>query len=168
MKKVIGICGPTGAGKTTLAKYLASKYNTPVISFDDYYKEKPTVTKGLNNWEHPKSYNIPQLIKDIRHSEQEIVIAEGFLLFANSSLCDLLSHKIFLYLPMDEIILRRKTRYNKDKRIVDDEYINKILVPYSTIYMRKQIDMADLVVDCRQDLFIVTSEIVNFLAGRIK
>ena len=69
---VVGICGGTGSGKTTLAKNIFSKVgetNALLISMDSYYKKK----KGLSyeerckvNHDHPDSIDMELLMTHLK------------------------------------------------------------------------------------------------------
>jgi uridine kinase len=68
---VVGICGGSASGKTTLAHELASLLGidrTNFLSLDDYYID--FVSQGLDpamiNYDHPNSIDIAQLVSDLR------------------------------------------------------------------------------------------------------
>ncbi|MBV9670473.1 MAG: uridine kinase [Acidobacteriales bacterium] len=55
---VIGIAGPSGAGKTTIANALASELRAPVISLDSYYydlADAPLDERARKNFDHPEA-----------------------------------------------------------------------------------------------------------------
>lgn len=67
---VIGLCGGTGSGKTTLAKriYEAFKDDALLIGMDSYYKdyaEYPFEERVKVNYDHPSSFDTDLLIKDL-------------------------------------------------------------------------------------------------------
>ncbi|MBO4356467.1 MAG: uridine kinase [Clostridia bacterium] len=67
---VIGICGGTGSGKTTLAKRLSDHFQNgaAIISMDNYYRNYPELTlaqRSLINYDHPDSIESELLIKQI-------------------------------------------------------------------------------------------------------
>jgi uridine kinase len=160
---VIGICGPSGSGKSTIAGFLSSLYNTPNLSLDNYAFE----TSVNGNWEIPDSYDMHGLCYEIGSSSRKIVIVEGFLIFAFPPLLKIINHKVYIYLPTDEVIKRRKNRYNVAHRELGQEYIGNILKPYSKMYADEQIEAADLVVDGRRNLHSITGEVIEFLSDRI-
>jgi uridine kinase len=69
---IIGICGGSGAGKTTLIKHLKSRFTESemcVLSLDDYYfpRTKQKVDEqGVNNFDRPKSIDKDAFIKDLK------------------------------------------------------------------------------------------------------
>jgi len=160
----VGICGPTGSGKSTIANYLASVYNTPVTAFDTFHKPKEHVKtlNGMPNYEIPESYYVTRFGKE-RRKRKGIILAEGFLIFALEWLRDLFNCKIYIHLPTQEVVNRRLSRYNKEYRKDDMKYIQEVLVPCSEKYAATQIQVADLVVDGRKNLFTVTGEILTYL-----
>jgi uridine kinase len=68
---IIGICGGSGAGKTTLIRHLKSRFTEAemcVLSLDDYYfpRSKQKVDEhGVNNFDRPKSIDKKAFVKDL-------------------------------------------------------------------------------------------------------
>ena len=69
---VIGICGGTGSGKTTIAERIISVLSPEsvlVLQQDHYYKDLPGLSleqRALRNFDHPDSFDTPLLIEHIR------------------------------------------------------------------------------------------------------
>ncbi|MBR4419927.1 MAG: uridine kinase [Clostridia bacterium] len=68
---VIGICGGTGSGKTTLAQkiYNALKEDALLISMDSYYKNNghlPFEERIKTNYDHPNAFDVDLLISHIK------------------------------------------------------------------------------------------------------
>lgn len=69
---VIGICGGTGSGKTTLADRIISALSPGsvlVLQQDHYYKDLshlPPEERARRNFDHPDSIDTPLLIEDLR------------------------------------------------------------------------------------------------------
>lgn len=68
---VIGICGGTGSGKTTLAKKINDRFKDKavLISMDCYYKdhmELPYEERAKINYDHPNAFDTDLLIRDIK------------------------------------------------------------------------------------------------------
>jgi len=65
---LIGICGGTGAGKTTLAKKIAAQFGegrVSLIDTDSYYRDRselPIEQRHYFNFDHPDALEIPLLV----------------------------------------------------------------------------------------------------------
>lgn len=73
MKKVtiIGVCGGTASGKTTIVNKLRKKYGNDlvVLGHDDYYKSHDDLSyeeRSQLNYDHPNAYDTERLISDIK------------------------------------------------------------------------------------------------------
>ncbi|MCQ2457026.1 MAG: uridine kinase [Clostridia bacterium] len=63
---IIGICGGTGSGKTTLANRIAEAFgdDSLLISMDSYYKDHPEMTydeRAKINYDHPDAFDMKLL-----------------------------------------------------------------------------------------------------------
>jgi uridine kinase len=69
---VIGICGGTGSGKTTIARWIVealSEANGAVLEQDNYYRDRPDLSEEdrLNlNFDHPDSVDMALLAEHVR------------------------------------------------------------------------------------------------------
>lgn len=68
---VIGICGGTGSGKTTLANriYEAVGEDAVLIGMDAYYKNNPHLTfeeRCKINYDHPDAFDTELMLRDLR------------------------------------------------------------------------------------------------------
>jgi len=69
---IIGICGGTGAGKTTITDRIIralSEANVIVIQQDNYYKDLPQLSleeRRKQNFDHPDSIDTPFLIEHLK------------------------------------------------------------------------------------------------------
>lgn len=71
MNLVIGICGGTGSGKTTLAKriYDAVGEDAVLIGMDAYYKNNPHLSfeeRCKINYDHPDAFDTDLMLRDLR------------------------------------------------------------------------------------------------------
>jgi uridine kinase len=127
----------------------------------------------MRNWDHPDAINFEHLFQDliqlkndqnvkvmtkssilnptyeekgrIQHilEPKKIIIIEGYMVFQNEKIRDLLDFKIFLDIPITESIKRRnKITYNDES-----EYNNKILIPMHKEYVEPSKKFADLSID---------------------
>ena len=68
---IIGICGGTGSGKTTLAKKICDalgKENSLLLAMDRYYKDDKTLTlqqKVSRNYDHPDAFDNELLLSHL-------------------------------------------------------------------------------------------------------
>lgn len=68
---IIGICGGTGSGKTTLAREILNSIGAELVNLieqDSYYKNLaalPLEERRLENFDHPDSLDIRQLASDM-------------------------------------------------------------------------------------------------------
>lgn len=69
---IIGICGGTGSGKTTMARQIAGSIGEDQVNLieqDSYYKNLsalPLDERRLENFDHPDSLDIEQLAADLK------------------------------------------------------------------------------------------------------
>ncbi len=153
----VGIAGGSGAGKTTLAQRLEhlNPDKIALLHLDDFQKFQtdPPKLEGLSNWEHPDYIDwngfieiLIQLRKgqvvSIEHrdpidlgsqqifevSPKRVVVVEGYLLFYNSVVRNLLDLLIFVDVSEPTRISRRtKMKYPK--------YVEKVLLPMHQEYV---------------------------------
>jgi uridine kinase len=70
---LIGIAGPSGAGKTYLAQHLAAVLNAPVLSMDAYYRDLahlPLPERAVSNFDHPAAIQHELLIDHVQQLSQ--------------------------------------------------------------------------------------------------
>lgn len=181
--KVVGICGVSGSGKSTIANYLASEYPKEVtlLSLDDYFKKASEVGKDWCeiNWEDPSVIKFDKLIEDIKklkigksikvfskskfynpdfdyekynkveveiHSK-EIIVLEGFLIFVNEELRNLIDVKVYLDLNIEDGLKRRVG----DKHPPSGEYIENYIIPSFTENILEKKKYADFVIHVKSD-----------------
>ena len=70
---IVGICGPSGAGKTFLLQQIAQRFlpeQISIISQDLYYRDDAELVKdsdGMINYDHPDAMDLERLVGDIQH-----------------------------------------------------------------------------------------------------
>jgi len=68
---IVGICGPSCSGKTTLAYLIKKKLNKikcEIISLDNYYKDRKGIEKKKRNhinFDHPSAFDFDLLLKHL-------------------------------------------------------------------------------------------------------
>lgn len=117
---IIGIAGPSGGGKSTVAKILEERLDCAVFHSDSYFKsELPEITSPDDgqvypDWNHPTSVRYDELIADVRAAAEEAahryIIVEGLLIFYIDELRELMDHKIFVTARPETCLYRRIVR----------------------------------------------------------
>lgn len=186
--KIIGIAGPTGAGKTLLAEHLSKHYSATWLSLDYFFKSpsKIKTEAGQLNWEHPDNlewdrfYDVLVKLKsgeDVRYiyhsyygehrveiknfSAAPIIVVDGFLLFYKKSVRDLIDCKIFLDIS-ERIQLERRMVRNKGDYI-DQEYFENFVWPYYRKVILPTMKYADIKIEARQPFNTVFQKTTNFI-----
>jgi len=129
----IGIGGISRSGKSFLAKELSlrikqSDRKVKVLDQDDFVfpEDKIPMIRDHIDWEIPESIDFRKLGESVSQSvlENDVVIAEGLMIFWDTGIFNLLDYKIFIKLERDEFISRKQTdlRWGKEP----DWYIDHI------------------------------------------
>jgi len=168
---IVGICGPSKSGKSTLAKTLAKKYRTDWIEGDHYLKPRDEIPfKGkFRNWELPSDYRLEKLAEDLKKIKEgkkinsplygfrkgeiesyrrvipnKILFVESYYLFTNKNVRDLIDLKIFLDIPKREFFKRANFTEQKEEW-TQKEYVLKVIIPEYKKYGESQKRYADFV-----------------------
>ena len=143
---VIGVCGGTGSGKTTLSQKIKDAFpdDCILLSHDFYYKahdDMPLEERTKLNYDHPNAFDTELMVDQIRmlkngltikhplydykiHNRKpevvvvnpkRIIIIEGFMIFENQDLLNLMDIKVFVDTDADVRILRRIMRDVKER-----------------------------------------------------
>jgi uridine kinase len=180
---LIGIAGPSCSGKTTIIKEIV-KNNSHIVRLkvDNYWKDKNTFPKvlGYRNWDRPENIKFDVLAKNLtdlkagRKTEvpickkgqfdrnelikpTQIILVEGFLLFADKKTCDQLDLKIYIDIPKEVSIDRKIKRSHRDwpaeKYVkIATEYSHKVYWPEYKKYVRPFKQQADMILDGTADI----------------
>ncbi len=182
---IVGIVGASGSGKSTLCKTLkeseSDKYEH--IKLDNYFKDPETfpMKEGFRNWELPSNLKFDELIKDLEtlKSGQEvhtkafpkkagaqpepitlkpkpIILVEGFMLFKEPKLKEMIDMKIYLDIHPEIMLQRRAIRFGAD-HITD--YDTKVAIPEFLEYGITQKDETDYIVDATREQSEVIREV---------
>lgn len=168
----VGIVGPSGSGKTTLSKKLkASDKSYEHIRLDNYFKHPRTFSlkHGFKNWEKPSNLKFDVLLKHLKTlrdgkevytksfpkrkgakpepivlKPKPIIFIEGFMLFKNKKVRDMLDIKIYLDIHPELMLKRRAIRFGPAHI---NEYDTKIAIPEFLKYGITQKKYADYIID---------------------
>jgi len=116
---IIGIAGPSGGGKSTVAAAIAEKLDCQVFHTDAYFKkdlpaiQSPDDGAIYPDWNHPDSVRYDDLLEDLRAAaagEHPYILVEGALLFAIPELRALFDYKLFVTARIETCLYRRILR----------------------------------------------------------
>jgi uridine kinase len=155
--KVIGICGGSGSGKTTIVRKISEMVSDFVfLPQDNYYKSAEYISNSnitAFNFDHPDAFDNLLLIdhldrlrrsesiemptydfvhhrrrdETIRVEPRKLVIFEGIMIFTNKEVRDRIDLKIFVDTPDDIRFIRRLTRDIKERGRTLDSVIEQYL-----------------------------------------
>ncbi len=127
--RVIGICGPSGSGKSRIAGEMAEKLGgCRVISADSFFKPTlPTMVspddgETYPDWNSPDSVDYGKLAGAIREAIRKAgreegapryVLVEGVMIFFVDEVRELLDLKVFVTARPETCLFRRITRNMK-------------------------------------------------------
>ena len=155
--KIIGIGGISRAGKSFLAKKMADFYTKSgvkvnILDQDNFVFPKEEIPRinGHIDWECPESIDFPLLYNLIHKSRKsnDVTIVEGILVFWNINLINLFDYKIFMTLPKDEFIKRKREdlRWGKEP----EWYIEYIWKMHQKFGQLPKANPADQILDGRE------------------
>lgn len=155
--KVIGICGGSGSGKTTIVRKISELVSDFVfIPQDSYYKSAEYISNAnitAFNFDHPDAFDNELIIKhlsslkrgesidlptyDFVHhrrtsatthvSPKKVVIFEGIMVFTNKAVRDLIDLKIFVDTPDDIRFIRRLVRDIRERGRTVDSVVDQYM-----------------------------------------
>ncbi len=155
--KIIGICGGSGSGKTTIVRKISELVSDFVfIPQDNYYKSAEYISNSnitAFNFDHPEAFDNELLWEQldalkrmesvdmptydfvhhrraeetIRVTPRKLIIFEGIMVFTNKAVRDLIDLKIFVDTPDDIRFIRRLSRDIKERGRTVDSVIEQYL-----------------------------------------
>jgi len=155
--KIIGICGGSGSGKTTIVRKISELISDFVfLPQDSYYKSAEFISNTnitAFNFDHPEAFDNELLIEhltrlkdgqsiqvpryDFVHHRREtettlvepkkLIIFEGIMIYTDKRVRDLIDLKIFVDTPDDIRFIRRLSRDIKERGRTVDSVIEQYL-----------------------------------------
>jgi len=155
--KVIGICGGSGSGKTTIVRKISDLVRDfAFLPQDNYYKSAEYISNTnitAFNFDHPDAFDNELIISQlgalrrgecvemptydfvhhrrtaetIHIASKKIVIFEGIMIFTNKAVRDLIDLKIFVDTPDDIRFIRRLIRDIKERGRTVDSVVEQYL-----------------------------------------
>lgn len=172
MSFVIGICGASCSGKTTVSKEIMKRYQNQdilMISQDNYYYGGDVNT----NYDIPSAIDFEKLVSDLKqllagnaidmplydfktHLRKEetqrvepkkYILVEGILIFCNKELRDLMNLKVFIMAYGELCYFRRLKRdveeRGRTQKEVSERYFRDVL-PSSKTFVEPMIQFSDI------------------------
>ena len=186
----IGIVGPSGSGKTTLCKKLKLLLkDCEHIRLDNYFKSPKTFPKKGNfrNWELPSNLKFDVLLRHLKllksgkevHTKtfpkkagaksepltlkpKKVILVEGFMLFKDKKVRDMLDVKIYLDIHPELMLKRRAIRFGPAHI---NEYDTKIAIPEFLKYGVTQKKYADYVIDATKPQSQVIKKVQKIISS---
>ena len=141
---IIGIAGGTGSGKSTLADNIRKEFANNITMLSHYYKSNSHLSfdeRKKLNYDHPDAFDTDLLIEHLNklkkgeviyrpnysfvtylREEQtvevvpkKVILLDGFLIFENKELRDMMDIKIFVDTDADIRFIRRLVRDVSDR-----------------------------------------------------
>lgn len=189
---LVGISGPSGSGKTTIANRLQTLLpdRVTILEADNYFIDFNNLPKlGVwRDWDRPENIKWNQLGDDIMAlksgrsvsssalnktslvktplylESKELIIVEGFLLFWDQTIRDLLDLKVFLDLPEEMILVRRETREGRP----DSGYRKQVVLPAYKNYGKNTMNYADLILDATMSIDYIVEKIRLYMNKKLR
>lgn len=156
----------------------ASKKSVELLSHDFYYRahnDLPFEERAKLNYDHPNAFDTDRIISDIKQLKQwkaierpvysftehnrleetvkvnpsKVIIVEGFMIFENTELRDLMDIKIYVDTDADERLIRRIVRDVKERgrslESIIEQYTNTVK-PMHELFVEPYKKYADVII----------------------
>lgn len=190
---IIGICGPTSTGKTSLARKATLSFEEVThVPMDDFFKDEKDAPlyKDIRHWNVPESVHLDQLVSALTDLQKNnaveiplyskplsarigtqtihpspVILVEGTLIYSSPEIRDLCSLKIFIRTTADTILSRYASRV-KDYS-TGMRYLTDLVFPTLDEYTREYSHHADVILDGTRPLEEVESDLFSHLNSTI-
>lgn len=188
MSCLIGVAGPSTSGKSTLCKKLIEELdNSLLISLDHYWYDSSSfpMAYGFKNWDLPENLDLDLLfqnLSDLKNGVEtnipnfvnykceglktvqpaDFVIAEGFLLFYDERISDLLDLRIFLDIS-EEVILERRIKRNRFGKKKRELYYRNVVIKEYNRHASVQRIRSHRILDGTKDLDFNKKNIIDMI-----
>ncbi len=184
---IVGIMGASCSGKTTICERLEKLLPVTVVQMDWYYRDPSTFrTKhGYPNGEEPSCIDFGLLAAHLRllHAGEEVtfttvrkkehvrilpaplIAVEGFLLFCDPAIRDLLDLRVFVDIPEEEAI-RRKIARARSALARDENYVRLLTIGEYRLHGLPMRTHAQLTLDGTRDADENARLLANAIAER--
>lgn len=182
MVELIGVTGPSCSGKSTVCRALAERDGMDRFSLDNFYKPKEDLE--TDNYDHPSAIKFEvayRALKKLKQNEKvkvpeydkvksrvvgenivepsQVMFVDGFMILYHGGIRSILDKSIFLDIPKQEQLKRRRKRFNRNNLDMDEEYFHKCVYPAYENYILPTKRHADYVIDADRDLEEVVKEV---------
>jgi len=148
---LIGIGGPSRAGKTTLSRLLGESYSKSglhiiVVHQDEHVvdEEELPMIRDKRDWEVPSSIDWASLYASVKQAMDlaDVVIVEGLFCFHELRLTQLMDVKIFVEIDKDLFVHRKKEDLRWGSEAEPEWYVQHIWDSYERygIPLTKEMD----------------------------
>lgn len=189
--KLIGLCGVSASGKSTLTKTLEAQGVGKRFRFDAYYKDEVDCPRlnGVCNWDVPESLYLDQVYHDLVALKEgksielpvykrspvsarvgftpfgptPVLLAEGIFLFTDARIRALFDQKMWVDLPEEDVLRRRRER-QPDYDLV---YHRTCMWPGMERYVLPYKDQCDVVLDARQSPEALALEAKTWISSKL-
>ena len=161
MSFVVGICGPIGAGKSTLVAMLAREFrNATPLDIDDYQMVTQRSLAFIRNWmvqgADPNEFPLPQLANDLQQlcngypvlnpvtgatlSPAEIVLLETPFGRLHSETAAYVDMFLWLDTPLDVALARKLMQFNSHSLRQNDAEQRRQFQEWLTVYLENYLE----------------------------